>query len=276
MSQFEDYTVSSENYDLTRRPVGMELILGAFACGSRPLAEQIVRDAGCGTGNYAAALAGKVRRLDGVEFDPGMLAAAKAKLSNHPGVQLCEGSILELPYESGSGDGVMVNFVLHHLEEGTDAGFAATRRAIAECYRVLAPGGTLVVQTCTPVQYQEAYWYASLIPEAVDRALERYIPLDLLEESMREVGLRPGGRLVPLDDVLQGDAFFDPCGPLRQEWRDGDSTWALVKESEMARAVSEIERMLSDDSMGPFLAEREERRRELGQATFVVGRRPPQ
>ncbi len=81
---------------------------------------------------------------------------------------------------------------------------------------------------------------------------------------------------MPLDEVLQGDAYFDPRGPLRREWRDGDSTWALVNESELARAIGEIERMLGDDSIGPFLAEREERRRELGQATFVVGRKPPQ
>jgi ubiquinone/menaquinone biosynthesis C-methylase UbiE len=276
MSRFEDYSGSSKNYDLTRRPAAMELILGAFACGSRRLSEQVVRDAGCGTGNYAAAIAGKVRRVDCMEFNPGMLEAARVKLSDHPGVQLCEGNILEMPYENGSGDGVMVNFVLHHLEEGSDTGFAATRRAIAECSRVLAPGGTLIVQTCTPAQYREAYWYASLIPEAIDRALDRYIPLELLEESMREVGLCPAGRLVSLDEVLQGDAYFDPSGPLRREWRDGDSSWALVEEAELARAIGEIERMLGDDSMSPFLAEREGRRRELGQATFIVGRRPPE
>ena len=38
--------------------------------------------------------------------------------------------------------------------------------------------------------------------------------------------------------------------------------------------TGEIERMLGDDSMSPFLVEREACRREHGQATFVVGRRP--
>ncbi len=274
MSRFENYTSTSENYDLTRRPAGMELILGALACGSRPLAEQIVLDAGCGTGNYVAALAGKVGRVECVELNPGMLAAARAKLSGHPGVRLHEGSILELPLESGSCDGIVVNFVLHHLEEGSDAGFAATRRAVAECHRVLAPGGALIVQTCSPAQYRQGYWYAALIPEAVDRALDRYIPLQLLEESMSEAGLHPGGRLVPLDEVLQGDAYLDPRGPLRREWRDGDSSWAIVEEAELASAIGEIERMLADDSMVGFLAEREERRRQHGQATFVIGKKP--
>jgi ubiquinone/menaquinone biosynthesis C-methylase UbiE len=163
MSRFENYTSTSENYDLTRRPAAMELILGALAMGSRPLAEQVVLDAGCGTGNYVAALAGRVARIQGVELNPGMLAAARAKFSGQPDVQLHEGSILELPIESGSCNGVMVNFVLHHLEEGADVSFAATRRAIAECRRVLAPGGTLIVQTCSPEQYRHGYWYSELM-----------------------------------------------------------------------------------------------------------------
>ena len=139
---------------------------------------------------------------------------------------------------------------------------------------MLAPGGTLIIQTCSPAQYRHGYWYAALIPEAIDRALVRYIPLKLLEESMIEVGLRPGGRLVPLDEVLQGEAYLDPRGPTRRGWRDGDSSWAIVEEEELARALGEIERMLADDSINAFLAEREERRREHGQATFVIGRKP--
>ncbi len=274
MSRFEDYTRASENYDLTRRPAGMKFILRALARGPRPLAEQIVLDAGCGTGSYAAALTGKVGRVECVEPNPGMLAAARTKLSGQPGVRLHEGSILELPLESGSCDGVVVNFVLHHLEEGSDAGFAATRGAVAECHRVLAAGGALIVQTCSPAQYRQGNWYAALIPEAIDRTLARYIPLQLLEESMSEAGLHPDGRLVSLDEVLQGDAYFDPRGPMRREWRDGDSVWAIVEEAELASAIGEIERMLADDSMDAFLAEREERRRQHGQATFVIGKKP--
>jgi ubiquinone/menaquinone biosynthesis C-methylase UbiE len=274
MSLFENYTSTSGNYDLTRRPVGMEMILGALACGSRPLAEQTVLDAGCGTGNYLAAIAAKVSRVEGVELNGGMLEVARTKLSGHRGVQLSADSILELPQESGSCDGVMVNYVLHHLEQGTDTSFAATRRAIKECQRVLAPGGTLIVQTLSPTQYRNGYWYATLIPQTIDRALTRYIPLQLLEQSMGETGLQPGGRLVSLEEVLQSDAYLDPRGPTRKEWRDGDSSWALVEEEELAQMISEIERMLADGSMDAFLAEREERRRECGQATFVIGRKP--
>jgi ubiquinone/menaquinone biosynthesis C-methylase UbiE len=274
MSKFENYTNTSQNYDLTRQPVGLELIFGALACGSRPLGEQTVLDAGCGTGNYLAALAGKVARVEGVELNSGMLETARTKTADLSELRLQEGSILELPIEDGSCDGVVVNYVLHHLENGSDAGFAATRSAVEECYRVLAPGGTLVIQTCYPEQYRQGYWYSALIPAAIDRLIHRFIPLQLLEQGMSEAGLAPAGRLVSLDEVLQGETYLDPLGPTRQEWRDGDSSWALVEEGEMASVMAEIKRMLADSSMDEFLAGREELRRQHGQATFVIGRKP--
>ena len=274
MSKFENYTITSENYDLTRQPVGLELIFGALACGSRPLGEQTVLDAGCGTGNYLAALHGKVAKVEGVELNLGMLETAQTKMADCPGMRLQQGSVLELPIEDGACDGVVVNYVLHHLEDGSDASFAATRSAVAEFHRVLAPGGTLIIQTCYHQQYRQGYWYSALIPAAIDRLVHRFIPLQLLEQGMSESGLVPAGRLVSLDEVLQGETYLDPLGPTRQEWRDGDSSWALVEEGEMANVIAEIKRMVADSSMGEFLAEREALRRQHGQATFVIGRKP--
>lgn len=274
MSLFENYTNTSENYDLTRQPVGLELIFGALACGSRPLGEQTVLDAGCGTGNYLPALASKVARVEGVELNPGMLETARTKMVNHQEVTLQQGSVLELPIESESCDGVVVNYVLHHLEDGSDESFAATRSSVAEFSRVLAPGGTLVIQTCYHEQYRQGYWYSALIPDAIDRLVKRFIPLDLIEQGMSESGLEPGGRLVSLDEVLQGETYLDPLGPTRKEWRDGDSSWALVEPEELENVNAEIERMREDESLPVFLAEREERRRQHGQATFVIGRKP--
>ena len=274
MSKLENYTITSENYDLTRQPVGLELIFGALACGSRPLGEQTVLDAGCGTGNYLAALHGKVAKVEGVELNLGMLETAQTKMADCPGMRLQQGSVLELPIEDGACDGVVVNYVLHHLEDGSDASFAATRSAVAEFHRVLAPGGTLIIQTCYHQQYRQGYWYSALIPAAIDRLVHRFIPLQLLEQGMSEAGLVPAGRLVALDEVLQGETYLDPLGPTRQEWRDGDSSWALVEEGEMANVIAEIKRMVADSSMDEFLAEREALRRQHGQATFVIGRKP--
>ena len=94
MSKFENYTSTSENYDLTRQPVGLELIFGALACGSRSLGEQTVLDAGCGTGNYLATLAGKMARVEGVELSSGMMETARAKTADLSELRLQQGSSL--------------------------------------------------------------------------------------------------------------------------------------------------------------------------------------
>ena len=52
MSQYNDYTVASEDYDKTRISVGVDTILGCLEQTGVPLGEQTVLEAGCGTGNY--------------------------------------------------------------------------------------------------------------------------------------------------------------------------------------------------------------------------------
>ena len=96
MPKFENSTNISQNYDLTRQPVGLELIFGALACGSRPLGEQTVLDAGCGTGNYLAALAGKVARVEGVELNSGMLETARTKTADISELRLQQSSNCQL------------------------------------------------------------------------------------------------------------------------------------------------------------------------------------
>ena len=48
---FAPYKRVSDDYDATRIPVGLDIILGALRGGSRPLSEMRLLDAGCGTGN---------------------------------------------------------------------------------------------------------------------------------------------------------------------------------------------------------------------------------
>ena len=84
MSAYEDYTAVSADYDRTRVPIGVEIILGCLAAAGGPLASMRVLDAGCGTGSYAAALRPHVGALDAVDINPSMLEVARAKLGRAP------------------------------------------------------------------------------------------------------------------------------------------------------------------------------------------------
>ena len=79
---------------------------------------------------------------------------------------------------------------------------------------------------------------------------------------------------VPVDEVLQGEQYLNPEGPLSAAWRAGDSSWSLATEEELAQALDTVTSKLKEGSMAAFLEEREQLRAKIGQTTFVVARKP--
>ena len=276
MSTYEDYTSTSAHYDRTRWALGTEIVLGCLASGATPLADVVLLDAGCGTGNYAAAVLPHVGRIEALDASDAMLAVADGKLAaeREAGrITFSQGSVDALPFADASVDAVMVNQVLHHLGDGSDDGWQRHGRVVAQLARVLRSGGTLVVSTCSRGQLQDGFWYYSLIPHAVDALRRRYAPLAVVEGFIIDRGLELLGRFVPVDGVGQGDAYFDVRGPLREEWRSGDSTWALVDDDELAAAQAQLTALDERGELAEDVARRDARRPDVGQITFVAARR---
>lgn len=276
MSTYEDYTSTSLHYDTTRWALGAEIVLGCIAGGAAPLADVVLLDAGCGTGNYAAAVLPHVARVEALDASDAMLKVAGTKLSRERDagqIGFSKGSIDALPFDDASVDAVMVNQVLHHLGDDADGGWGRHALAISELARVLRPGGTLVVNTCSQVQLRDGYWYYSLIPRAAAAVRRRFAPLAVLEGFMIDRGLTLLGRFVPVDGVIQGSAYFDVRGPLRDDWRSGESTWALVDPDELAAAQAELAALDERGELAGDVARRDTRRPDLGQITFVAARR---
>ncbi len=281
MSQFANYTVASEDYDKTRIPVGVDALLSCLARTDVPLKVQSVLEAGCGTGNYLQTLSPHLGSLVGIDFSEGMLAQARAKLGED--VELTCGSILDLPYEDERFDGITCNQVIHHLDEGpgkTDdpaacepCSFPNVTRFIHEAYRVLRPGGALVINTATHRQMLDGYWWAELIPVAAARMNCRNPDLNQLRQIFAGAGFETESVSAVLDGILQGPSYLDPKGPLSEAWRAGDSTWSLASDAELASARRRVEQMNLEGGIQAYLDEREKLRLKLGQSTFVCGRK---
>lgn len=275
MSSYEQYGSTSRHYDLTRRPVGTEIVLGVLAAGDRPLDELEVLDAGCGTGAYLHVVLPAVARVTGLDGSEGMLARAAEKLGDAADGEravLTSGELSALPFDAASFDAVMINQVLHHLPDDASAGWPQHRAVLSELRRVLQPGGTLVVTTCGQEQLRHGYWYYELIRSAAEALRQRYIPLPLLAELLGELGMVDIRRFVPLDAVVQGDAYFDALGPLDPRWRDGDSVWALAADDERDAAVARLRGLADRDEATRFLQTHDSRRLELGQVTVLAAR----
>jgi ubiquinone/menaquinone biosynthesis C-methylase UbiE len=100
----------------------------------RPAPGAPVVDVGCGTGRAVAELAERGARAIGVDLDPGMLAAARGRF---PDLDLRAADAADLPLGDGEAHGYRADKVYHMLPEPA--------AALAECRRVLAPGGRVVL-----------------------------------------------------------------------------------------------------------------------------------
>lgn len=121
---------------------GYDIVAGLVAHGLEDGAR--VLDVGCGLGVITRAIARHcpASAVTGVDHDPIAIGEAQAEPA---GVTFAVGDIHALPFPDGSFDFVAVSLVLMHLK--------APEAAIAECTRVLAPGGRLCV-----IDVDDAFW----------------------------------------------------------------------------------------------------------------------
>lgn len=121
--------LAEENYWFRRHEVVYQRLAGRCAGLD-------VLEAGPGEGYGADLIAGVARQVIGVDYDESAVAHIRAR---YPRVQMHLGNLASLPLADASVD-VVVNFqVIEHL---WDQG-----QFVAECFRVLRPGGVLLMST---------------------------------------------------------------------------------------------------------------------------------
>jgi demethylmenaquinone methyltransferase/2-methoxy-6-polyprenyl-1,4-benzoquinol methylase len=130
-----------------------------------------VLDLACGTGDLCRELAATGFQPIGVDRSAGMLASARTDAA------LVRGDALRLPVADGSVDGVVCGFALRN--------FVALEPFLAECARVLRPGGRLalleVAAPANPVlRAGHSAYFGKVVPLVggllSDRAAYRYLP----------------------------------------------------------------------------------------------------
>ncbi|OBH15379.1 class I SAM-dependent methyltransferase [Mycolicibacter terrae] len=118
-----------ENYWFRRHEVVYQQL--APRCAGRDVLE-----AGCGEGYGADLIARGARRVIGLDYDDAAVAHVRDR---YPRVEAIQGNLADLPLPDAAVD-VVVNFqVIEHLWDQA--------QFIAECARVLRPGGLLMVST---------------------------------------------------------------------------------------------------------------------------------
>jgi len=165
-------------------------------------AEPTIVDLGIGTGALAAACLG-VRpgaRIVGIDADPAMLEAARARLADVQQLELIAADFTSAKLPEC--DAIVACIALHHV-----ATPAAKRELYARCARALRPGGCVVSADCFPArhtrlagEHREA-WLAHLEKNFTRAEAEGhlaawagedvYFPLADELAWLREAGLHP-------------------------------------------------------------------------------------
>jgi len=273
MSTYENYHKTSQVYDKTRTAGGIDIILKAMEEGTLPLSEQVLVDAGCGTGLYSAALVNEVKRIEAVDLNEGMLGMAQGKLQaeeEQGRIRFHQAAINSLPLPDKSVDAVMINQVLHHLPDDADSGWPEHKKVFNEFFRILKPGGRLIINSCSPEQLELGFWFYHLIPDAIKAVQEKTIRLEKIAEQLHEVGFLSHRHEVPLDLILQNEAYFQFDSILDPDWRRGDSIWSLVEDEILANVLEKAEDLMKSGKLEYFMLQHDQSRKTSGQVTFTV------
>ena len=273
MSTYENYHKTSQVYDKTRTAGGIDIILKAMEEGTLPLSEQVLVDAGCGTGLYSAALVNEVRRIEAVDLNAGMLGMAQGKLQaeeEQGRIRFHLSAINSLPLPDKSVDAVMINQVLHHLPDDADSGWPVHVKVFSEFFRILKPGGRLIINSCSPQQLELGFWFYRFIPDAMRAVQEKTIGLEKMAEQLQEVGFSSYSQEAPLDLILQNEAYFYADGILDPDWRRGDSIWSLVENKNLADVLEKVVELQKSGKLEYFMLQHDQPRKTSGQVTFTV------
>ncbi len=153
-----------------------------------------VLDLGCSVGVSTQALAGWLRqradrqgeappRVMGLDLSPEMLAVARVRDRNGAVTEWRHGAAEHTGLPNGSVDLISVQFVCHELPQ------AATRDVLAEAFRVLRPGGALVMVDQDPASsvLQRLPAPVATLLKSTEPYIEQYFALDM-EAALRDAG----------------------------------------------------------------------------------------
>lgn len=123
------------------RSVGFERLRDEIVRLARPGRDDVVVDVGAGTGLLTLALAPRVGEVWAIDISAAMLdhLGMKAAAADLVNVETAPANAVSLPLADGSASLVVSNYCYHHLcDEDKE-------RGIVELFRVLRPGGRVVI-----------------------------------------------------------------------------------------------------------------------------------
>jgi ubiquinone/menaquinone biosynthesis C-methylase UbiE len=173
--------------DAMRRRILAPLTQGLTTFASVPSQQIRVLDVACGTGRTLRMIRAALPKaaLFGTDLSPAYLRKANQLLSEIPGElpQLLKANAEKLPYLDGYFHGLTSVFLFHELPA------ISRQQIIEECFRVLQPGGVLVI--CDSIQALDSPEFQTMMenfPILFHEPYYRHYTTDNLSERLEKAG----------------------------------------------------------------------------------------
>jgi len=276
-TEYESYSVTCKVYDRRRKAIGINYISDAISQvmqrTGRTKEGLRLLDAGCGTGNYITQVANMVGQAVGLDYNEGMLEQCRSKCKGLTNVTLQQGDLLALPFEDNSFDIVIINQVLHHIAGSHKED--NVRILLKHFQRILRKGGAVIINTQDPKQHINGFWWAEIIPDAVQRLADRLVTVKWMHQAMKDLGFEIQLSESPSEPLMALEMYRDTQGPFKEGFRSGDSTWSLATEQELADGLKWYRStVIEKDLAAEYMRKREALRAKCGQTTSVVAMLP--
>lgn len=199
----------------------------------------LIADIGAGTGNYSFALAENGYRIDALEPS----AVMREQARNHPDISWTAGTAEDMPFQNGVYTAVISTLAVHH--------FTSLDQGLQEMWRILQPGGQLLLFTIDPRIQEKKCWIREYFGYFYPKAYSFLLPVG---EMIRKVEQLSGNQadVVPFklppdftDGVFHA-GWQKPELYLDRHFRQGISVFAMVEEAVIIPMIEQLAHDLAD------------------------------
>jgi 2-polyprenyl-3-methyl-5-hydroxy-6-metoxy-1,4-benzoquinol methylase len=166
----DDFDSKMNMYDTNKR---LEVVYNELLPGD--LKGKKLLDAGCGTGWFSKWACDRNADVTSMDLGEKLLARVAQKCSSTRVV----GSILEIPFPDNTFDIVVSSEVIEHVPD--------PYKAMQELYRVLKPGGTMVLTTPNKIWYF-SIWIANTFKLRPYQGLENWTGWFQMKRRLKKIG----------------------------------------------------------------------------------------